>query len=1469
MNWTRLPDGRSYLPKGTILKFEYQGGYYKILGDPVGYGGAGILYPAVHVEKKNEHWIEDGMWAALKECYPCSTDGMLTRSEYGEIHCVEERDLYSEEYYASAKAMMRREKEITGQIFHKGFRLTPLWDIAEQELISLDGEIFHEAKNQYGIMERLDEKGTSLARILKEQPGGYLTAYQSVCILGQILQALEEVHSAGYLHGDIQENNIFLKGADAAQDQEGLVTLIDFGSARALLEDGATARIADKKLYSTSGYSAPECAAGNDGTLRLTKAADIYSVGYLMLRMLVGKNMDTKALQLVVNGKYLYARQAKKIGCPAASMDMINKILDKALREHPGERYQTAEEMLQDIQRLKRALAPKKSAIASVDYEAFISYCHEEKSIQAAEQIQKMIERYKIPKSVQKLSGKTKMGKVFRDKEELASSNDMEVHLQEALNHSEYLIVLLSPKVPESPWVNREIELFLQTHDRDHVLTILVDGELNESFPEYLRKSEKYDNGQMKMVSVESLAADIRGIDKKEQKQKLKTEIYRLLAPILGCSYDDLRQRQKEYKTKMLVRSMSAALIIAGTLAGYMTWQAAQIQKNYWETLIKQSRYLADVSSELLTSGDRIKALQVAMEALPESEADKSKPWTAEAEAALANALYAYQGVDAASHSVQSDYLVEMENNLGDCYELSEDGSWLLSMDTDLTIYIWDTRNGSLKRRWDHTFWQQQGADPSIIYGTFLDDGIVFLLTETSMIQIDVETEMLRVHKKLSETFSEDDFWAQLEGVAEEEKEERVWHLSNQIIRLADCDQYSLCAMDPEKKTLAVYDTIDGYLKVYDVEKTSLRYYRQLSDLLKEHLASPQENDLAISSDGRYAALASGEYWGLLEEGYEAGLLLMVDMQEDFVYTASSGECGYYKCCFDQNNRLAAFSYAPYTLLFDSVNIECPGKMECYDLEKEEKLWEFDLNCQMGNDKNYGIIVDETADRFILWHDQQVRAVEADTGEIFRTPRCEEDIIDVYCRRENNYLVTTEDAGMYLWGGDRTFVKLGTNVTRDSEVCLFDNKNFSAYLLADDGSIAAMHTLLDPGAVNVKLDQNVYGITTYRAENAFYSVSAYGNEEQTITTETFYHSDTDEKWFDLKMDGMLDQSMVLKDGKTYCYVEHVQKTDEDGYSDSVTCMIAYDMEKQEELWRVESEVLWSHIKLVQTEAQEELAMWDDNGQIRFLDLQTGEWLEEETITAETDLDYMSYTTEAYMTNSGAYVIKPVKNRESDTYELSVYNREKDCWMELSEEIQKLEVFYGTSIALAQEKHLMAVYEKNKKQISVVDLDKNCVWRRIPIGGKDHIKMQFLNNDTRLLFDYGSYGGYMKLWDLEQDCMVMEDNQKFESSDIICVDETEHLMLVRGINEENADLYMNGMWMTWIYILEENRFYPYVRVFNGVYDEKTKRIGGIGGEKNTLYWFEQYTLDELLEWGREVEGDAKLSEADKIKYFMED
>ena len=155
----------------------------------------------------------------------------------------------------------------------------------------------------------------------------------------------------------------------------------------------------------------------------------------------------------------------------------------------------------------------------------------------------------------------------------------------------------------------------------------MVEGDPKETLPELLRKDEKEGQDGMRLQPVEGLAADIRGADKKERRKKLKTEIYRLLAPMLGCGYDDLRQRQREYQLKKTIRTMTAALLFLSVIAGYIGWQAYQIHQHYWETMIQRSKYLAQTSAELLKKGDRMAAIAVAMEALPAGEEDRSKPY--------------------------------------------------------------------------------------------------------------------------------------------------------------------------------------------------------------------------------------------------------------------------------------------------------------------------------------------------------------------------------------------------------------------------------------------------------------------------------------------------------------------------------------------------------------------------------------------------------------------------------------------------------------------------------------------------------------------------------------------------------------------------------------------------------------------------------------------------------------------------
>lgn len=294
----------------------------------------------------------------------------------------------------------------------------------------------------------------------------------------------------------------------------------------------------------------------------------------------------------------------------------------------------------------------------AVQYDAFISYRHAELDSKVASEIQKKLERAQIPRGIQKKTGKMKIGRIFRDKEELPITSDINDDITEALRNSEYLIVICSTSTRESVWVQREIDEFLKYHDPNHVLTVLASGEPQDVIPERLRYKEVEAVGEdgtriKTRIAVEPLSCDYRDPSAKVRREELP----RLLAVIMGCSYDDLRQRQRRRKLQQLLAVFLAVLTLVSGIAVYaldrahriaqqaeiISAQAEQIEAEYRNTLIAQSRYLAQVSEELLNSGDREAAIQVALEALPEGESDNSRPVVDEALYALNNTLYTYR----------------------------------------------------------------------------------------------------------------------------------------------------------------------------------------------------------------------------------------------------------------------------------------------------------------------------------------------------------------------------------------------------------------------------------------------------------------------------------------------------------------------------------------------------------------------------------------------------------------------------------------------------------------------------------------------------------------------------------------------------------------------------------------------------------------------------------------------------------
>lgn len=322
----------------------------------------------------------------------------------------------------------------------------------------------------------------------------------------------------------------------------------------------------------------------------------------------------------------------------------------------------------------------------SSSYAAFISYRHLPRDAEVACEVQRAIEEYRLPRLVaranapaettsntacafpeadayaeiahkeailhtenasigtttrnkdtfnaqeHKVRRPTKLGKCFRDEDELAASHSLPDSIREALAASRTLIVICSPETQESPWVRREIEMFEQLHGRERIICVLAAGSSEESIPPILKTRMMSDaNGILREMPAEPLAADLRP----EAKAKRKAELLRIIAAVAGCNYDDLRQRERIRKRKRIALSSAAAALAIVAIGVF----AFQFHRTSEAALIAESKTLAAASSVQFEQGNRIQAIQTALEALPTSEADHSRPLVPEAQAALERAL--------------------------------------------------------------------------------------------------------------------------------------------------------------------------------------------------------------------------------------------------------------------------------------------------------------------------------------------------------------------------------------------------------------------------------------------------------------------------------------------------------------------------------------------------------------------------------------------------------------------------------------------------------------------------------------------------------------------------------------------------------------------------------------------------------------------------------------------------------------
>lgn len=267
-------------------------------------------------------------------------------------------------------------------------------------------------------------------------------------------------------------------------------------------------------------------------------------------------------------------------------------------------------------------------------YKAFISYRHTSVDQDIAKRLHTLLENYKIPSTLKKSLGISKIGRIFRDNEELPLSADLGEDIHKALKNSEWLICVCSPRFIESKWCSEEVNYFLSLGRRDRILTILVEGEPQDAFPEVLR----FVTIDGERIEKEPLAADVRASSIKESLKKLESEKLRLLAPILGVNFDDLKQRARKRRIKIITTIITAAFLLLSSFLAYAIIKNNQITKERNDSLIAESKWLAKSSFEELENNNPTLAVELALEALPSKELDR--PVVDDAVNALYSAMF-------------------------------------------------------------------------------------------------------------------------------------------------------------------------------------------------------------------------------------------------------------------------------------------------------------------------------------------------------------------------------------------------------------------------------------------------------------------------------------------------------------------------------------------------------------------------------------------------------------------------------------------------------------------------------------------------------------------------------------------------------------------------------------------------------------------------------------------------------------
>lgn len=338
--------------------------------------------------------------------------------------------------------------------------------------------------------------------------------------------------------------------------------------------------------------------------------------------------------------------------------------------------------------------ATSSSATEQFSQRAFIA--HSQGDAHWGEWLQKALQSYHVPGRLVGRDSRDgpvpkRLVPVYRDDNEIKASIDIGATRRNLLQESRYLIVICSPESAQSPWVNEEVLEFKRLGRENRILCLIVDGEPNATDKPDITESECFcdglrykvdEKGQLTDQRFEPIAADLRpGKDGKDG-ARLK-----ILAGLLGVSFDDLRQRDLRRRR---TRRAEYGVIFLLALMG-MVFIGIEFKQQALENAYQEAEYAAQEAQRLVNDGEAEIAIQTILNNLPPDYSKSQHPVIDELTWVLEDAIH-----QVPLQAILRGHKAEIFN-----LQFDSSGDRLLTAARDWSVRVWDVASGTVTAQHD------------------------------------------------------------------------------------------------------------------------------------------------------------------------------------------------------------------------------------------------------------------------------------------------------------------------------------------------------------------------------------------------------------------------------------------------------------------------------------------------------------------------------------------------------------------------------------------------------------------------------------------------------------------------------------------------------------------------------------------------------------------------------------------------